>query len=639
MKKRAIALLSCLCTFLFFSAEAQSPYRTVGDINPQDFQLKTSGFAASAPAVVLYSYGKSSYTEDIQLKYEYQSRVLVREEEGFDKGRFVISLGINDSLQDFSLNTYSLQNGQVKKQEFDTTNLVYDLSPEGYYDYYVEAPDLKEGVIVEISYTILYEDWSILNTWFFQQDVPVLRSDYYTEIPNFLDFKATYEGVFNYGAKVIGQKQAEFRDKKAKVLQTYYQMDTIPAFAVEPGMLSETYYVSKMVFELAEYELPKEEPRALLAENYEFLAEFWAWSDYYREVYQGNAAIDRLLREKISRDYNDLQKAQAIYYLIRNSVTVSPTKKGTLEEVFKQQSGTAEQINLLLTQVLRRAGLNANVLLISTFDTQPLYPNYPVESVFNYTLTALNLKGTYYFLDATDRHLLFNTLKPNTRVNKGLHLWRTNPGWLEIKNNAARTEKLVAKWELSQDGRIYGTVNHRMEAYGLYLFEKEFGENEVKRKDFLSSRSGRMRIDQYDKEYTYYPEKILTENYSISKQLDANRLNPFDFIPLDLPTFKLDSRQYPFSIEYPMDLVYSFIIKLPKNLKFTSELPNELRITLPDRSGMALYNCKKRGNTLEVSLRIQTGRAVFNGTEYQVVKEFFNQINEKAELDLLYVLE
>ena len=79
-----------------------------------------------------------------------------------------------------------------------------------------------------------------------------------------------------------------------------------------------------------------------------------------------------------------------------------------VKQAYKSKTGNVAEINLMLTAMLRFAGVSANPLLVSTRSNGiALFPN---RTAFNYVIVAVEIEDGLILLDATEKYALPNIL-------------------------------------------------------------------------------------------------------------------------------------------------------------------------------------------------------------------------------------
>jgi len=94
---------------------------------------------------------------------------------------------------------------------------------------------------------------------------------------------------------------------------------------------------------------------------------------------------------------------------------------------------TSGEMNLILIYLLRKAGLDADPLLIRTNNLGMPETLYPVPDQFNHVIALVELDNDFYLLDATAKDKSFGELSPDVLYTTGWRADKDNFGWIDIK--------------------------------------------------------------------------------------------------------------------------------------------------------------------------------------------------------------
>jgi len=156
------------------------------------------------------------------------------------------------------------------------------------------------------------------------------------------------------------------------------------------------------------------------------------FGNYLIKTAGSNALMDSMLRN--ARSGQD--KMDAIYRFVMKSFkwngeyAFSPQQD--LKDFLYTRTGSSAELNLLLVNLLRRAGFQADPLLIRTNDFGLPERLYPMKDQFNHVIAFVEMGGSQYLLDATSGSLDENRLNIKDIGTQGWIVRTENPGWIEI---------------------------------------------------------------------------------------------------------------------------------------------------------------------------------------------------------------
>jgi hypothetical protein len=99
-----------------------------------------------------------------------------------------------DKVTQLKAVTYSLENGQAVETKLNKDG-IFKQKLSRYYDLQkFTMPNVKEGSIIEYSYTIMSDFYSKFPNWQFQHDFPVRHSEFWAMIPEFFFYEKYMQG-------------------------------------------------------------------------------------------------------------------------------------------------------------------------------------------------------------------------------------------------------------------------------------------------------------------------------------------------------------------------------------------------------------------------------------------------------------
>src|SRR5690606_26592922 len=106
---------------------------------------------------------------------------------------------------------------------------------------------------------------------------------------------------------------------------------------------------------------------------------------------------------------------------------------------------------------------------------------------------------------------------------------------------------------------------------------------------------------------------------------DELYLTPFLLMGIDENPFTLEDRTFPVDYGYTFKRTYTANIALPEGY-VPEELPEPVRLALPQRAATYCRGCSFENGTLPVRAELEINRAVFGPNIYQALRRLYNQI-------------
>jgi hypothetical protein len=606
---------------------------------------KDSTFGIGADAIILLDSGRSLYNENFELIFTHTTKIEILSEEGLGWANVMIPYSKNDSLLSITGLTYNLdQNDSLQIDSLQKSTIKKEVK-NGVVENYFSLPNTKVGSIIEYTYQIKIANWQELNSWYFQNDIPVVKSVYRTEVPNYLLFYKYLEGSVSLDDFKRNTVKKMLKGKQTDVLIENFRMDSVPAFIQEEDVPGYNYFISKLKFKLAEYTLPNESTKFLLPQDYEELAFNWAGSPYFKDVYSRSSYlqndIDRIYHPELFK----MDVMKGFYFFIRNnfSVDFSYTEK-KLEEAYKARKGTPQQINMLLTKMLNQSGFDAYLIALSSLENRPTYPENPYFELFDSYVCMIRYNGQNYFMDASDKNLLFNMLPPNYINNGGLVISQEAPGFVPLDFNFEDKEMTTAEFQISDTGTIKGSYEVKRHGYAVYSFDARFLNNNRSYNDYLIEtifQNMDWNIRKHEVNDEFEENKYLKEYLSFERPADSTTNNYMEIHPIIFNEFsenplKAEKRQNPLTLYTPLMRTANYSYTIPEGWTVV-EYPANKSIGMPDGKGKLQYQFKKTGNILQIEYTIDYDQVIYMPDEYPMIKTFMQNVTDALNQKIILI--
>jgi hypothetical protein len=338
-------------------------------------------------------------------------------------------------------------------------------------------------------------------------------------------------------------------------------------------------------------------------------------------------------------------KASLIFKYLQTNLTCTNYNRlytdKPLKNVLKDKRGSEAEINLLLVAMLRKAGLRADPVMLSTRSHGYAFSNYPVIGRFNYVVCRAMINDKPVYLDASRPNLGFGRLgwecyNGHARVinEEATVVDLLSDSLVETKTtslllNANDQDDIAGRMEQIPGYYESLSIRDRVTGNGLREFVKEFENDKA-----VDVEIKNVRID-------HLPN--LEEQVQISYDLKLS-LEKKDIIYLDPMfgegftenPFSEEKRTYPVEMPYTLDETFIARIELPKGYE-VDELPKPARISL-DKEGKSFfeYMIQNSGGVISLRSRVKVHRSYFLPEEYKPLRDFFAHVvkkqNEKIAL-------
>jgi hypothetical protein len=628
-----------LMGFTLLGMAQKSPIK-YGEIPMEDMKMTVYPGDSSASAVILADYGEASVSITnigASLQFERHVRIKILKKDGLSWADASIPLyhvgTAEEKASGLKATTYNLENGKIVETKMSKEGIFKEKFTRNINLQKFTLPNVKEGSVIEYSYTVNSDFLSNFPNWQFQYDIPVRHTEYWAIIPDFYIMEKYMQGYVtptSYDAK--DRSQSEYSEKAH-----HWIIKEVPAFKAEPYMTCVNDYISKINFALAMIRYPNQPPREIMT-SWKRLNDELLESDLFGGVIIGANYLRKVTEEVVAGETDDLKKVEKIYAYVRNNLEWDGYKdylSDKPKEIFDKKKGSSGDINLTLASMLAKAGLAVDMLLLSTRDHGFIREQYPMSKQFNYVVCVARINGKPIYLDATDRYLPIGVLPERCLNGQGLMISKNFHGWIPLESKMKERTVVSADLTLSPTSELNGKISITHDGYDGGNVRKDFkskgeagyikssiGDNS----NWQVSKTSFENMDDISKSARETHELTITDHAVVSG--DVIYLNPFVTSQMEQNPFKLADRTYPVDFGSMKEKVYMAKIAVPEGY-MVDELPPNKILALPEGAGKYMYSCTLVGNTISVVSNFQISRNIFVQTEYPNLREFYNHVVAK----------
>ena len=168
-----------------FCSYAQNFSNEFGRVTNDEMTMTSYPKDSGADAFIIYDFGKSyfayDYDKGFEVVFERKVKIKILKKSGFSWAVFKIPLYQEnrqlERLFDVNCTTYNIENGKFTKTKLDN-NTIYEEKIDANRIYKIFAmPNVKEGSVIEISYSVNSPYLFNLRDWQFQNTIPSVYSE------------------------------------------------------------------------------------------------------------------------------------------------------------------------------------------------------------------------------------------------------------------------------------------------------------------------------------------------------------------------------------------------------------------------------------------------------------------------------
>lgn len=489
-------------------------------------------------------------------------------------------------------------------------------------------PDVKTGSVIEYSYKITGPVGSGLRTWNFQSSIPVRFSRYMVSFPEDIELQCQTHCTLPVYAKNLTNKHAD----NIKV----FTMTNVPALRDEPYMTCEDDYRQRVESDVIAYTY--EGRRHSLTETWPSIINmFLNDKDFGQQLTKSlQKPVD--LDESLRSVNNPYRKMGLIYRYVRdhmhwNGYTDLWATDG-IKTAWTNKKGSTGEINLILVNFLKGAGLDAYPILVSTRNNGRVNESNPDWLQFDKVMARVLIGNHNYVLDATNAFNSPNLIPWEVMYSEGLVIGEIQAGdwgWQTLWNEKDMFNELILiNGSIDEKGVLTGEAAINSYDYSRSKRKEDLQKGKDKYMEkYFNSRNASVHVDScvIENEATdtlplnhklWFSEKLSSSgNY---KYFSANL-----FTGLELNPFTAEQRfsDIFFGANQQYTIIESFII--PDGFSF-DDLPKNVKMIMPDTSIIFTRSISVQNDALNMHITLEFKRPVFRVGEYEPFREFYSKL-------------
>jgi hypothetical protein len=633
-------------------------------VTQEELELKKSSIDSLAKAEVLYSgcevtFEYNQQKSRFEIVYRYQKRIKIFDGDFTDISDFSIRYykGENNSnsekISKLEAYTFNLDGKKITKEKVSKKN-IYDEESNKFYNVRKFAfPAIKDGSILEVKYTLRSHYIFNIDEFYFQENVPVQYSELNISTPEYFNYNSNAKGVipldvaskkgynsYRYSYTVdVGNRlspKMERRNEKVDFIEnkSSYTATNVPAIKNEPFVYSMDNYRSSIGHELLYTNFPRSSIK-YYTKTWDDIAELLNDSKNFGSQINAKYKQHNELIEQVS-NMGPNQKIETIYNSIRDQYTwngyFAATTNDGIKDLIKSGTGNTAEINLLLVNLLQKAGINALPMVSRSRSSGFLNISNPTFSQLNYVMVAIENEGSYIYLDATDKNLTVNTIPRRALNLKGILINGKKGTEISMQNPNNGKENRIYTLSI-EDQNLKGVYQQTLGAYFAFSTRSIY-DTETDLRESLNSEQRSF-------------SNIMVENYSnknedikVKSEIIATGFvqNVEDKIFIDLQIcddefinpFKAEERNFAIFYNSTYTNVDMFKLKIPEGYKIES-IPENLNIATPEKLITVRINFIELSGEVVMTKKTKLAQTIISPEYYHAVKMVYDQVEAKMK--------
>ncbi len=645
-------------------ASAQKKYE-ISKITPADLEKSKCDLEPSAEAAHLYKIGTVNFEYDqnreaFKIVTRVKGRIKIYNKDGYKFANIEVPFYEANSSNREKVSfdncyTYNLVNGQVEKTKLKSDG-VFDTKENKYWHQKKAVmPNVKEGSIVEYEYTIDSPLIFNLPDWYFQDEIPMLYSEFKTTIPEYLTYSHNQRGFLPLEIEnTTGNNSVHFTEKTRsgdRVVKTTYEnydvkfqesiskysLSNVKSLKEEKYMGNFRNYICSLSHELMMTKFPGSTVKTFSTDWDEVARNIYKSDDFGGELSK-TGYFEEQLKPLLASVQKPEEKIVAILEFVKTNVKWNGRKTYWCDEgvksAFKQKTGNAAEVNLMLTSMLIYAGLNANPVLVSTRSHG--ISLFPATAAFDFVVSSVKMGDQIVLLDATDPFSSPGVLPTRDLNWNGLLIDKEGKSReVSMMPNESANANMTLVYKLNNSGNIEGKMRRQFSANkALDHRLRTIGKKDEVYLEELENEFHKFEVSEYKRENEKECHKDFIESCSFKKdaavEVIGDRLyfSPLLFLAEAENPFKMESRDYPVDFVYPTKGKYLVMVDLPEGYAVES-LPAATNIATEESLGTFKYNIAANGPKLQIMVNYELSQALVPAQSYVMLRDFYQKMVDK----------
>jgi transglutaminase-like putative cysteine protease len=637
----------------------------LGKVSISELQQKVHPKDSSAAAAILYKRGKTRLEYDVNNGFvtiaEVETRIKIYKKEGYDwanqnvwyynESDFKEKVSFSDAV------TYNLVDGKIEKTKLKSDGVFDEVVNKYRAQKKITMPNVKEGSVIEFSYIIRTPSDRVIREWDFQTSIPVNYSEFSTYVPEYYVFNSRQKGyVFPKITTVKNPRSIIFNNKERSEggwgnTQTTFSTDKLDYIETQttyvatdfPAMKDEAYvnnidnYTSSIQHELSMTKFPQAETKLYSVDWDAVVKTIYKYDDFGPELNK-TGYFEEDLKKKLEGKNTADEKILAVLNHVKENVKWNDyfgyNCDSGVKKAYKEKTGNIADINLMLTAMLRYAGLTANPVLVSTRSNGiSIFPN---RTAFNYVIAAVETPNGNVLLDASDKFSTPNVL-PFRALNWYGRLIRRDGSSEEVDLMPKKSSNDVVfmNYSIDAEGKVTGKTRRQCTDYNAMITRDNVSSlKEEEYLEKLENRNNKIEISDYSRTNEKDLLLPIIESYSFTGnnlcEVIGGKIyiSPMLFFTNEKNPFKQDAREYPVDFGFPFTDKYNITLQIPEG--FTAEvLPAPVVMNMEDNLGSFKFNIAPVGNGLQIIVQHQINEAIVSTEKYEMLKEYYKSMIAK----------
>lgn len=658
--------LAILFLLFFFSTEMSAEQSFKPNLKygkPSDEELKMTVYESdsTAIAVVLYNIGTSKYqysNNKFSLITKHCTKIKILKPEG--KRYADISIPYyspqqrqedREAIHDLEACAYNLENGKRTKTSIKSDFIIRERLDEQYMQFKFSIPAVREGTVIEYSYSQTSDYYLQIEDWVMQTEIPTMYSEYNILIPK----------MFIFNIEMQGREQMEVKEKDGS-----YNVEHAVGTGLGQSKQSLSIRAHQLTF-IAHHlpALPDDEEFLWCSNDYKVNVSFELEGVMNGEEYKSYTKtwedIDKLLLGDESPDFGkrllspnpfrqetialQLRKQPiknriaSLFHLLKQKVTWNGEYRfysRDPEKAIANGTGSNADINFIFISMLRESGIQAWSVALRQRNMGRLPFHYPSLQKLNTFIVCIRIdENENIYLDSSMDDAYLNILPQILTVEKAriINYDSNQEKWVDLTKIANNATKVDINATLTLENTMTGTQEIMYSGHPAVNYFHRYQQAKDST-EFINQRAsqGNCLITSL-KRVNDTINACVKESILFSKKIDSSNdkylyINPMLFTHINKNPFLQAARIMPIDLAHIYTYSIACNLTLPEGYEI-EELPKSQAFTTEKQGINCRYYIQKKENTISLRYLFTVKQLHFETSEYSNLQALWAATVEK----------
>jgi Domain of Unknown Function with PDB structure (DUF3857)/Transglutaminase-like superfamily len=651
-----------------------------GKISDAEINMASYKEDPAAMGVILFDKGDLGHRYDsnngFSMAFERHTRIKIFNREALDLADVFVFHHKSEKVGEIKATAYNFENGKIVETDLKKDNIFVEKLTKNQMLTKFTIPGVKEGSIIEYTYTLTNQGGvGMLDGWEFQQvGVPTIWSEFTASIPTFVQFKKMSQGwvpfalaeekLDNLTESITYIERGEGLGSGSSTRninleytanKMHFIQENVPALKTEPYVNSPRDYVSRIDFDVqAVYKtdfIPSGTTYRMINTSPTEYNRSWnslgkdLLEDVYEDFLNSEKHTASTAKECTAGLSVNAEKIAAVYGHIGKNYQVKDLnyiwKTQGIDALVKDRVGTPTDLNLLFINMLRRVGVAAWPVMISTAKHGRVMPFRVSTDEFNRVIAAVQSEdSTLVLVDMAGYPNPVGLLASEDLNNEGLLLRAEDDiQWIPLQNKVSVKTAVIANFNLLETGEIKGNATYMESGYGAVAGRKAIrdkgAEDMVKQRFKEWFADGTLTNVKADKADSWHEPNLKAEfTFETNGMANASGnkiyLTPMTGLGLHENPFKNPERKFNIDFGSTREESYNLTFTIPAGYK-VEEMPKGAKISFNDGEITFDYLTESSADKLKINVRKKLKKSFVEVVHYEVLQQFYTSMLAKME--------